>query len=158
MTAADLPLARRWLGEPHVARWWTEPLDEQLADFELALAGADPTVLSIALVDGRPVGLLQWYRWSDYPQAAEYGAGPDDVGLDYLIGDPGDVGRGLGTALIAAAVAQIARVRPTSALLVSVDATNLASRGVLENNGFVLVDERDIPSEPEPLSALYRRA
>ena len=30
MTAADLPLIRRWLGEAHVREWWGDP-DEQFA-------------------------------------------------------------------------------------------------------------------------------
>ena len=28
MTAADLPLVRRWLAEPHVARWWGDPAEQ----------------------------------------------------------------------------------------------------------------------------------
>jgi aminoglycoside 6'-N-acetyltransferase len=28
MTEADLTLVRRWLGEPHVARWWGDPANE----------------------------------------------------------------------------------------------------------------------------------
>lgn len=156
MTRADLATVRTWLGEPHAARWWTDPIDQQCREFELALAGADPTVLLIVVADDRPVGLVQWYRWADYPEAAEYDAHDGDVGIDYLIGDPRDVRRGLGTALIAAAIDEIRRHQPEAALLVSVDVTNLASRRVLEKNGFVLVDERSIPSEPEALSALYR--
>ena len=30
MSAADLPLIRRWLATPEVARWWGQP-DEQYA-------------------------------------------------------------------------------------------------------------------------------
>ena len=30
MTAADLPLVRRWLALPHVREWWGDP-DEQYA-------------------------------------------------------------------------------------------------------------------------------
>lgn len=156
MVTDDLPLARRWLAQPHVARWWSEPIDEQLADFVRALDGRDPTDLAIAIVDATPVGLVQWYSWGDYPEEAEYGALPGEVGIDYLIGSPDHVGRGVGTAIIAATVDEVRRHHPLAGILVSVDATNAASRRVLEKNGFVLVDERDLPGEPEPLSALYR--
>jgi RimJ/RimL family protein N-acetyltransferase len=46
-------------------------------------------------------GLIQWYRWADYPEhAAQLGAGPDSAGIDLAIGNPQLVGRGLGSALV----------------------------------------------------------
>lgn len=156
MTTADLELVRKWLLEPHVARWWNDPVDEQYAEFERTLAGGEPTELRILTLHGSAIGLVQWYRWSDYPQAADYGARDGDVGIDYLIGEPHLIDRGLGTAMIHAVVRALSAETPGASVLVGVDAQNAASRRVLEKNGFVLVDERDIASEAEPLTALYR--
>ena len=59
MTAADLPLVRRWLAEPHVAEWWGDP-DEQ---FELVSGDLDEPAMDqfIVATDGRPFGYLQCY-------------------------------------------------------------------------------------------------
>jgi aminoglycoside 6'-N-acetyltransferase len=156
MTEADLPLVGRWLLEPHVARWWTEDPADELADYRRCVDGSEPTRALMICVEASPVGWCQWYRWADYPEAPEYGALADDVGLDYAIGAPDQIGHGVGTAMIGALVADVRATLPGAPLLVCVDALNTASRRVLEKNGFALTDYRDIPSEPEDQSALYR--
>ena len=62
------------------------------------------------LLDGRPIGLLQRSVIADYPEELTEFATLVDVPegaveLDYLIGDPGRRGRGLGARMVAAAVA-----------------------------------------------------
>lgn len=159
MTAADLALLGHWLREPHVARWWSDDLAEQLTEFADAVAGRDPTHVLIAEDDGRPVGWAQWYPWADSPdEAPQYGATEHDFGIDYGIGATADVGRGVGTELIALLVQQIRLTHPRAPILVAVATSNTPSRRVLEKNGFVLVDERMIEAEPgDDLTALYRR-
>jgi aminoglycoside 6'-N-acetyltransferase len=156
MTQGDLASVSEWLRAPHVARWWTEDPDDEIADYRRCISGTDPTRALMICVDGRAVGWCQWYRWADYPEAAEYGAGPLDAGIDYAIGEASLLGRGVGTAMIAALIHDIRGDLPAATVLVAVDARNAASRRVLEKNGFVLVELRNIPSEPEDLSALYR--
>jgi aminoglycoside 6'-N-acetyltransferase len=157
MTTADLALVEGWLGRPHVARWWTEDPQQELAGYRRCISGAEPTAALVVMVDGRPVGWCQWYRWADYPESAQYGAGERDIGIDYAIGEPEQVGRGVGTAMIAVLLAAIRERHPDAAALVAVDPANAASRRVLEKNGFALAELRAIESEPEDVSALYRR-
>ena len=110
--------------------------------------------------DGRTIGWAQWYGWWDYPgEAADMDAMPDEVGIDYGIGEPDCIGRGVGTALIAALVAHVRAERPGVSILTGPSAANAASCRVLEKNGFGLEDVRDMPGEPNasPL-ALYRLA
>jgi RimJ/RimL family protein N-acetyltransferase len=110
------------------------------------------------VADGVPVGWCQWYRWADYPaEAAAVEAQPDEVGLDYAIGDPRAVGRGVGTRMVAALVAEARRQVGDVGVLVIPDAANVASRRVLEKNGFALVAVRPVVTEPSdnPM-ALYR--
>jgi aminoglycoside 6'-N-acetyltransferase len=158
MTAADLPMIGRWLLEPHVSRWWSADPDDQLAEFDAAIAGRDPAYVLVVEDDRRPVGWAQWYRWADSPdEAPDYGATEHDFGIDYGIGEPADVGRGVGTELIAVLVQQVRQARPRAPILVAVATPNAASRRVLEKNGFALVDERIIESEPgDGPTALYR--
>ncbi|MDT4997191.1 MAG: aminoglycoside 6-N-acetyltransferase [Pseudonocardiales bacterium] len=162
MRLADLELLRRWLGYPHFARWFLQDstVAAELADNRAAIEGGDPTVVLIVQEDGRDVGWCQWYRWWDYPEeASAYGALLGEVGIDYGIGEPDCIGRGLGTALIAELVAVARRAEPGTSILVGPSAANLASCRVLAKNGFIPVGVRDIPGEPNasPL-ALYRLA
>jgi aminoglycoside 6'-N-acetyltransferase len=157
MTTADLALVEGWLAQPHVARWWTEDPQEELAGYRRCISGAEPTVALVVMLDDRPVGWCQWYRWADYPEAAQYGAHERDIGIDYAIGEPEQIGRGLGTAMITALLTRIRDRHPSAAALVSVDPENAASRRILEKNGFDLAELRAIASEPEDVSALYRR-
>ncbi|MEP7019216.1 MAG: GNAT family N-acetyltransferase [Pseudonocardiales bacterium] len=160
MTAPDLPMLSRWLREAHVARWWSDDPAEQLAEFDAALAGDDPTHVLVVEEDGRPVGWSQWYRWADSPdEAPHYRATEDDLGMDYGIGALTDISRGVGTELIARLVQQIRRDHPQAPILVAVSTLNTASRQVLEKNGFGLVAETMIESEPgHERTALYRLA
>jgi aminoglycoside 6'-N-acetyltransferase len=156
----DLSLIRTWLAEPGVARWFLtgSSLQEELEDLRRAIIGEEPTQVLAVSWGRRPVGWCQWYLCSDYPDhAAGVGAEPEDAGIDYAIADRRDRGRGLGTAMIAALVAHIRRLHPNAGIIADPDSANLASRAVLERNGFVLIDERPVPSEPtqRPM-AIYR--
>jgi len=162
MTEDDLPTFESWLHEPHFGRWFLQDatIEEELADNRNAIRGDDPAVVLIVELDGRSIGWCQWYSWWDYPtEAAEYDAAPAELGIDYGIGDPLLVGRGVGSQLIATLVERVREARPAASILSGPSAANRASCAVLEKNGFVLVDTRDIPSEPNasPI-ALYRLA
>jgi aminoglycoside 6'-N-acetyltransferase len=143
-----------------VARWFLagSSVEVELADLQRAVEGEEPTEVLLASRDGRPLGWCQWYRCSDYPDhAAGVGAERGDVGIDYAIGEAGERGRGVGTALVAALVDHIRRLHPAAGITADPQASNAGSRAVLERNGFVLVDERQAPSEPtRDIMAIYR--
>jgi aminoglycoside 6'-N-acetyltransferase len=104
------------------------------------------------------IGWCQWYPYDAYPaEAAAIGARAGDCGLDYAIGDPAAIGRGLGTELVAALVDEVRRHHPGCGVIVDPDAMNLPSRRVLERNGFSLITVRAVATEPtdDPV-ATYR--
>ncbi|MGH3394929.1 MAG: GNAT family N-acetyltransferase, partial [Streptosporangiaceae bacterium] len=162
MTEGDLPAIAAWLALPHVARWWTAgtTAGAELAEYRDRVSGGiDPaTVMLMVLRDDVPVGWCQWYRWADYPaEAAEMGARDGEAGIDYAIGDPQCIGRGMGTELIAALVAEVRRHHPGAGIMADPDAANTASRRVLEKNGFELVAVRPVSTEPNDAPmAIYR--
>jgi aminoglycoside 6'-N-acetyltransferase len=160
MELDDLVLVERWLDEPHVARWYLAGTshEEELGDIRRSVRGIQPVHLLIVLDDGQPVGWCQWYQCADDPEwAAEIGAEPGDVGVDYAIGEPTRVGSGVGTELIAALVRLVRAARPGCGIMADPEADNTASRRVLEKNGFELVAVKTMESEPtdDPM-AIYR--
>lgn len=162
MTPADLPAVDGWLRQPHVARWWTPETtaETEIDKFQRCIEADGATKLCVVELEGQAIGWCQWYRWDAYPEEAEAsGACPGEVGADYAIGDPANVGRGVGTAVIAAVVDYIRRLHPGAGLLIAPEAVNVPSRRVLEKNGFRLVEVRPIATEPHsrPM-AVYRLA
>ncbi|MBB5785731.1 GNAT family N-acetyltransferase [Jiangella mangrovi] len=164
----DFPLLRTWLEHPHVAHWWNHETgpDDLERDFGGSVDGTEPGEDLLAMDDGVPVGLVQRSRLVDYADYLEEFAALtqvpyEAVTIDYLVGDPGRVGQGLGTAMIRAAVADTWATRPgTGTILVAVVAANTASWRALEKAGFRRVAEG--PMEPDnplddPLHYVYRQ-
>jgi aminoglycoside 6'-N-acetyltransferase len=113
LSRADFPLVSRWLAEPLVARWWDDDpsLDALEARYGPSVDGTDPTRVYLGVHDGTPFGLIQVYRYDDEPEsraelAAICAVPAGSLSIDYLVGEPAARRRGLGTAMIAAAVAR----------------------------------------------------
>lgn len=164
MTTADLPLMCRWLSAAHVHQWWHDSAEPAAvsAHYLPDIEGTEPSHPLIVEVPAGPIGFGQWYRWADYPDyGSQLDAGPDEAGLDYLIGEPEYCGRGLGTRLIAQLIRHIREQDPTvGGVVVDPEAANTASRRVLEKNGLRLVTIKlvlDPDSPPTGPSAIYRR-
>lgn len=160
MQLADLPVVEAWLRESHVARWWTRDTtaEAQLSEYQQRVIAPTRTRMLIVALDERVIGWSQWYRWEDYPaEARAMDAAAGEVGLDYAIGAPDAIGRGLGTALVRALVSEVRRQFPDAGFLVAPASDHAASRRVLEKNGFRLVAVRAVATEPhgDPM-AIYR--
>jgi aminoglycoside 6'-N-acetyltransferase len=144
----QLPLLHRWLGEPHVSQWWGEPptLQEVRAQYLPGIRGDDPTWHHIVRLAERPIGLVQWYFWSDYPggEDGEIGARSDEAGVDYFIGEAELLGQGLGPRMLNQFLEQVVFADPrVRGIRTTIHADNRRSWRCLEKLGF----ER---SEPLP--------
>ena len=161
MTAQDLELVARWLVTPHVTKWYvTGGVDAEIDDIRPSVAGEQPPHMLIVEEERRPIGWCQWYLLSGYPDyEADVDGQPGDVGIDYAIGDPACIGRGLGTDLIGLLRGLIREIHPGAGIVADPDAANTASRRILEKNGFGIVDERIVPSDQtDAPMAIYRLA
>ncbi|WP_246209995.1 GNAT family N-acetyltransferase [Nocardioides piscis] len=126
---------------PHVRRWWTshaDPSPEAIGRRCAAdIDGTTATRIWIAEVNGRSVGFVQDYRVGDHPDYALLAPDPDAVGLDYAIGEPEWVGRGIGARILWAWMLKAQhRLPDASAYFAAPDHRNEASLRVLEKVGF----------------------
>ncbi|HEX2896385.1 MAG TPA: GNAT family N-acetyltransferase [Marmoricola sp.] len=155
MTPGDYPEVARWIAEPHVARWWTdfEPLgsrtlEQVAAQYGPAIRGEQPIRPWIWEVNGRSVGFAQDYRISDHPDYALLSARPDAIGVDYGIGEPAFVGRGLGTSLLWVYLRDIVwpAYPDVGEFFAAPDHRNAASLRVLAKLGFTQGVWFDVPN------------
>ena len=141
MTRGDLPDVSRWRQEEHVRRWFDgdgEPdLDSVTARYGPRIDGMSPTRMWVLEVNGRSVGFCQDYRIRDHPEFAVLTPDPDAVGVDYAIGDPRFVGRGIGIRMLWTWLCAARRRYPdVSHYFSAPDHRNAASLRVLEKVGF----------------------
>jgi RimJ/RimL family protein N-acetyltransferase len=157
LTRADFPLLCRWLAEPLVTRWWDDPSTPEAVEEQYGpcVDGADPTAVYLGVHDGQPFGLVQVYAFADEPESlAELSTvcpvPPGALSIDYLIGEPSARGRGLGAAMIAAAVARGFADHPeASDVLVPVALGNESSWRALRRAGATWYAEGELePDNP----------
>jgi aminoglycoside 6'-N-acetyltransferase len=160
MTETDLPLVAAWLQETHVGPWWV-PGD--IGDITRAVHGDEPVDAWLLVLDGRDVGYFQVYDIgydNEYREAcATVGVEPGTAGMDYLLGEPALIGRGIGTEAIGRFVDDVVfGLGPYPAVTAGPDPKNAASIRVLEKNGFVSAGEIETSDGPEHLMRREREA
>ncbi len=104
----DYALMVGWRNLPHVRRWWDPDLPSMTLELAKEEYGPDtlpdaPSTACIVELEARPVGFIQFYRWSSFADdALEVGIPFDGstYGIDVFIGDEALVGRGLGTRIV----------------------------------------------------------
>jgi aminoglycoside 6'-N-acetyltransferase len=132
MTGADLPLIRRWLETPHVAKWWHDPAEQ----FELVSGDLDHPDMAQYIVasNGRPFAYLQCYNLSDW----NTGFGPQPAGtrgIDQFIGEADMLARGHGSAFIRL-FAQRLLSADTPRVVIDPDPANTRAIRAYEKAGF----------------------
>jgi aminoglycoside 6'-N-acetyltransferase len=137
MTAADLPLMRRWLESPHMREWWGEPETE--LGYVRDMIDARPFIFS---VDDEPVGYIQYWfvghhqnaTWiADQPWLAELPA--DAVGVDLSIGNPDKLAQGIGSGALRTFAEQLVR-QGHRTIVIDPDPSNTRAVRAYEKAGF----------------------
>lgn len=140
MRRTDFPLLQKWLSEPHIDSWWHQPftLAEVEETYGPRVDGTKPTHMYLILLNENPIGWVQWYRWSDYPDhAAQLRADRNAAGFDLAIGDKNLLGRGLGSAIIDQFLQRYVFIHPDITGVVSdPEETNLRSLRAFQKAGF----------------------
>jgi aminoglycoside 6'-N-acetyltransferase len=144
MSAADLPLIRRWLSQPHVAEWWHDPVEQ----FELVSGDLDhPDVAQFMVAaDGRPFAYLQCYQLSDWTTG--FGPQPEGTrGLDQFIGESDMLERGHGSVFIRTFTERLL-ANGTPRVVIDPDPANPRAIRAYEKAGFVKDRVVDTPDGP----------
>ena len=163
MSVDELPLLAGWLGQPHVAEWWEgEPSDlpSVRANYAGHFDGTEKITMVVISVDGGPVGWLEWYWLHDHLDYAEgFPLPPDAIGVDISVGDPGEVGRGVGRRALGLLLHEVlpAEAPGFSAVFIDPDPNNERAVRCYAAAGFVATgDLLPNPSEPSTERKLMR--
>lgn len=153
MTRADLPLLARWLVEPHVAKWWDDPV-KALKSIEehIDSISVEPFIVEL---NGKPIGYIQSYDphledghpYQDQPTGT--------LGIDQFIGPPDLIGKGHGPRMIEAFV-ELLFEEGAIRVIIDPDPANAAAIRAYEKAGFERFDTRH--SEYGPALMMARNA
>jgi aminoglycoside 6'-N-acetyltransferase len=142
MTAADLPLIKRWLKMPHVIEWWGEPGEQfDLVSGDLTHPAMDQYIVATG---EREFAYIQCYRMTEWNTG--FGPQPNGTrGIDQMIGEPDMIERGHGTAFIRAFIEDLLAAG-VPRVVTDPDPTNARAIRCYEKAGFArdrLVDTPD---------------
>lgn len=142
-----LPLFQAWLGEPHVAEFWQESGDtNELREKFLSRLPSRGYFPFVIVLDGRPVGYIQHY------EACRAGGGwwPDEApgvfGIDQLLGEPGLVGRGIGSLVIRCFLDQLFANPAVAEVITDPEPGNGRAIRAYEKAGFRPAGELETPN------------
>jgi RimJ/RimL family protein N-acetyltransferase len=162
----DLDDLRRWLNSPHVYEWWgvssgpgslggagpDAATAQQVHDKYGPSIGNDAatTHRHVIELDGRPVGLIQYFRLEDEPAYADAigETAPGVVGIDLLVGESDVTGRGVGASALDAYVRTVVFADPrVTRATGGPHPDNRRSCRAFEKAGFVALRDVVVPGE-----------
>jgi aminoglycoside 6'-N-acetyltransferase len=160
LTRYDLPLLLAWLQKPHVAEWWRDlqTMEQVEADHLPSIDGQEPSYHYVIVVDGSPVGMIQWYLVSDFPEwEAILDVGDGVAGVDLLIGEEDATGRGLGPEVLRTFISEVVFAsEATHAVVAGIEPANARSLRAFEKAGFRFVFDYEEEGRPHRLMRLER--
>ena len=140
----DIGLFKKWLYNTHVARWYHEPLDWI---YEVEKRNSEFIWLHHYIVEheDKPIGFCQFY---EYYNSGETWHGDIDVdgtySIDYMIGEPNYLSKGLGKQIIRDLVLKISNHTNAKRVIVQPEKENKSSCGVLLSCGFEFDNKNEI--------------
>ena len=141
----DVSLVEVWLNKEHVKKWYEIPhlgiaIGDWMSEIKERNGKFQWLTYLIALWQGRPIGLCQYYKCVDSDE--DFGTLPltGSYGIDYLIGEESHLGKGLGKGIITLLVNKIFSFPDAQRVTADIDKDNKASEKALLSCGFTLLD------------------
>ena len=131
----DSDLLRGWLAQPHVAKWWGDPIRAMQHASTCA-----PESHAFIVADGAPVGYVCWEEppRQELEAAKLTGLPSGLVDIDILIGDADRLGQGVGTRALELLLARLRRDPSVAFAGVGTSASNTNAIRCFEKAGFRL--------------------
>ena len=152
MTEQDVPMLHNWLNRPHIVEWWggDHPTLAQVRGKYLPRIMAEELVTPyIAMLGARPIGYAQSYvALSSGDGWWEGETDPGVRGIDQSLAEPTDLGKGLGTKLVAALVDLLFSDSGVTKIQTDPAPTNLRAIRCYEKAGFRQVEHIVTPDGP----------
>ena len=160
LTRDHLPQLLAWLQTAHVAEWWRDlQTREQVeADHLPAIDGQEPSFHYVIVADERPVGMIQWYLVSDFPEWEEtLHVGEGVAGVDLLIGEKDAIGRGLGPEILRTFIRDVVFAHEEAkAVVAGIEPGNTRSLRAFEKAGFQFAFDYEEEGRPHRLLRFER--
>ena len=144
LTDSDIPMLEKWLNREHVKKWYEIPrlnvtIDDWVSEISRYKTDFKWIHYLIVMLDGHPIGLCLYYKCEDSSDE-EFGLLPTagSYGIDYLIGEEAQLGKGLGKALVGMLVEKIFSFQDALRVTADIDKDNTASERTLLACGFKL--------------------
>ena len=143
---AHYALLGGWLAMPHMREWWGDP-EEELGFIRDMVEGRDTTRPFMILLDGEPVGYIQYWfighhqneEWiKDNPWLTALPS--DAVGVDLSLGDAEKLSQGIGSAALHEFVTRL-RIEGHATIIIDPDPANVRAVRAYEKAGFVPIPE-----------------
>jgi dihydrofolate reductase/RimJ/RimL family protein N-acetyltransferase len=159
---ADLPLIQAWSVAPHARRWYERnaTLAAVEAEYVPSIEGRVPIAAYVVLYAGRPIGMMEWMRFGDFPEAMPlYGVDdPDVVNCDVLIGESDMAYRGLAAPMIRRFLREIVFRDPRFAVcIIDPEVENRSAIRAYEKAGFRWVRTMPDDGEGKPIYLMELR-
>ena len=139
LTLEHLPLLHGWLQRPHVRAFWDDG-HRTLGQVRAHYFGPDPDAAAFMFtLAGRAAGYLQTYPVGPESNVAQWRSGAGETwGLDLLLGEAADTGKGYGPAVIGAFLAHWQATHPElRRMLIDPDVRNSRAVQAYQKAGFV---------------------
>lgn len=143
LVTSDLEVLHAWMQLPHAratfGHWTLEAVRE---DYGRSIDGSEPFHSYVILADGRPIGMMSWGRFRDYPEmrACYRVDAPDAVNCDVLLGEMAH--QGLGPGLVRKFLREHAFADPTvDVCVIDPHASNAVAIRAYAKAGFRFVRE-----------------
>lgn len=142
-TDEDYAQVVAWRNTPHVRHWW-DPDDPDIAmhqavsEHRPSILGEDPSLMCFIEEHERPVGFVQFYPWSAYPEELAATGLTVPAGawsLDLYVGEEDALGRGIGSSVVRMVCDYLFEHEGATAVAFGVDRDNARARRSYEKAG-----------------------
>ena len=143
-TSEDFNTLHKWLNEKHVREFFQPEeinLEKVISKYQPRLDENHPVKMHMALLDNNVFAYIQSYRVMDFPKHSKTIEEVHGFSIDYFIGEPQNINRGLGSQMINSYFTFIASelIPDEKDCFVSIRKDNLKSIHACKNAGFTEV-------------------